>query len=123
MAWVYRQQMIEGETAFGIIHNSSYFFAELAVYEDGVINCWNKNDLNQFQNSLERGWVVPQIPIGESISVFQLGDFPVLDARWLHDKKSFYEYIVGIVLDAANGERARRWFRHTGRTVHLCGFQ
>ena len=42
MAWVYRQQMIEGETAFGIIHNSSYFFAELAVYEDGVINCWNK---------------------------------------------------------------------------------
>ena len=24
-------------------------------------------------------------------------DFPVLDARWLHDKKSFYEYIVGIV--------------------------
>ena len=44
MAWVYRQQMIEGETAFGIIHNSSYFFAELAVYEDGVINCWNKND-------------------------------------------------------------------------------
>ena len=38
MAWVYRQQMIEGETAFGIIHNSSYFFAELAVYEDGVIN-------------------------------------------------------------------------------------
>ena len=97
MAWVYRQQMIEGETAFGIIHNSSYFFAELAVYEDGVINCWNKNDLSQFQNSLERGWVVPQIPIGESISVFQLGNFPVLDARWLHDKKSFYEYIVGIV--------------------------
>ena len=96
MAWVYRQQMIEGETAFGIIHNSSYFFAELAVYEDGVINCWNKNDLNQFQNSLERGWVVPQIPIGESISVFQLGNFTVLDARWLHDKKSFYEYIVGI---------------------------
>ena len=76
MAWVYRQQMIEGETAFGIILNSSYFFAELAVYEDGVINCWNKNDLNQFQNSLERGWVVPQIPIGESISVFQLGNFP-----------------------------------------------
>ena len=57
----------------------------------------NKNDLNQFQNSLEIGWVVPQIPIGESISVYQLGVFPVLDARWLHDKKSFYEYIVGIV--------------------------
>ena len=28
---------------------------------------------------------------------FSLGNFPVLDARWLHDKKKFYEYIVGIV--------------------------
>lgn len=65
MAWVYRKQMVEGETAYGIIHSGSYFFAELAVYEDGVISCWNKNDLNQFLNSLERGWVVPQIPMGE----------------------------------------------------------
>lgn len=56
-----------------------------------------KNDLYQFQDSLERGWVVPQIPIGESLSVFQLGDFPVLDARWIHNKESYYEYIVGIV--------------------------
>lgn len=97
MAWVYRKQMIEGETAFGIIHNGSYFFSELAVYEDGVINCWHKNDLNQFKNSLDRGWVVPQMPIGASLSVFELGAFPVRDARWQHDKKSYYKYIEGIV--------------------------
>lgn len=55
------------------------------------------NDLNQLRDSLEQGWVVPQIPIRESISVSQLGDYPVLDARWMHNKESYYEYIVGIV--------------------------
>lgn len=97
MAWVYRNQMVEGETVFGIIHNSSYFFSKLAVYEDGIISCWKENDLNQFRDSLERGWVVPQIPIGESISIYELGYFPVLDARWQHDKKSYFKYIEGIV--------------------------
>lgn len=97
MSRVYRNQKIEGIDIGGIIENGSYFYTELSVYEDGIIGCWEKCDLQQFQETLRSGWVVPQIPLGEELSIFGIGDFKILDARWLHDKDSYYDYIVSLV--------------------------
>jgi len=97
MGKVYRKQLVEGVTIPAIIHNGSYFLMELAVYEDGTVSCWHKSDLWQFQEDLKKGWVVPKVPTGKELSITHLGSFPVLDARWRHDQKSFYQYVKDVV--------------------------
>lgn len=97
MATIYRKQIIEGISVPGIIHNSNYYFVDMAVYEDGTVDCWHKSDLTQFRNDIDKGWVIPQVPIGAELSVYGLGDFTVRDAKWLHDKNGFYQYIENIV--------------------------
>jgi len=93
MGKVYYKHRVEGVTVPAVIHNSSYFYTNLGVYEDGIVNCWHKCDLKQFREELARGWVTPHIPIGKSISVHGLGNFPILDAHWEYDNNSFYQYI------------------------------
>lgn len=97
MGKVYRRQMIEGVSLPGIIRNGSYFFTELAVYEDGVVSCWHKSGLEQFQKELERGWVVPSVPKGENLNIHGLASFQVEDACWKHSRESYYQYIQEVV--------------------------
>lgn len=105
---VYRKQMVEGLEIPGIIHNSSYFFARLAVYEDGVVSCWHKSDLEGFREDLRKGWVVPAIPIGASLNVHHLGSFPVVDARWDYDAKGFHKHVTDCVR-TLNPEMKNLW--------------
>lgn len=93
MGRVYYRHRVEGVTVPAVIHNGSYFYTNLGVYENGIISCWRRSDLRQFREELARGWVTPSIPIGRNISIHGLGEFPVLDAHWKYDNKSFYQYI------------------------------
>lgn len=97
MGMVYRRQRIEGVTIPAIIHNRNYFLVDMAVYEDGIIGCWHKSDLQQFKEDLKKGWVVPSIPNGQTLSVHALGDFQILDAHWKYDAQRFYYYVEEVV--------------------------
>ena len=98
MNHVYRNQRIEGTTVWGIIHNGPHYFLNtIGVYEDGIISCWNKNDLWQFKDKLNRGWVVTSIPTDESVSIFQLGNFKIKDAVWNYNPNQYYQYIKNVV--------------------------
>lgn len=105
---VYRKQLVEGMEIPGIIHNSSYFFTRFAVYEDGVISCWHKSDLKQFRNDLHRGWVVPAVPLGESLNIHKLGSFPIVDAHWDYDEKGFHKHVTDCVR-TLNPEMKNLW--------------
>lgn len=105
---VYRTQQVEGMEIPGIIHNSSYFLVQLSVYEDGVVGCWHKSDLEQFREDLRKGWVVPAVPIGESLSIHHLGSFPIVDAHWCHDTKGFHRYVSDCV-KKLNPEMKNLW--------------
>lgn len=97
MGTVYRKELVEGVTVPAIIHNSSYFYVNMAVYEDGRVSCWHLSDLEQFKADLRKGWVLPCVPAGKRLSVHGLGDFPVLDARWKYDEKGFYSHVKDTV--------------------------
>lgn len=112
MGKVYRRQLVEGVTIPAVIHNSSYFLIQMAVYEDGTVSCWHKSDLIQFQNDLKKGWVVPAVPCGKSLCVHGLGSFPVLDARWHYHSQSFYTHVEDVVR-SLNPEMANLY--HTTR--------
>lgn len=98
MAKIYRKQLISGESVSCIIHNGgSYFLTNLSVYADGVIDCWEHVDLDGFQKKLECNWVVTNIPSGKCLSVSNVGNFKVSDAKWLYNKDTYYEHILDVI--------------------------
>ena len=93
---VYRKERVEGRSFFGIIKNGSYFFSNLAIYEDGIVSAWKKFDIYQFEKALERKWVVSFIEDNEKLDIYGVGVFEILESQWLH-KNDYYEYIKSIL--------------------------
>ena len=97
MGNVYSRKLIEGVDVPAVIHNGSYFYIRMGVYEDGTVSCWHKSDIHQFRDDLRKGWVVPSVPDGENISVHGLGEFKIRSGRWLFQEQSFYDHILDVV--------------------------
>nr|WP_306665852.1 hypothetical protein [Paenibacillus oleatilyticus] len=65
MQKISRQRTIEGTCIPGIIKNMQYYYINLDVYEDGMINCWELVDLNGLKEKIEINWLVPNVPNGK----------------------------------------------------------
>lgn len=94
---VYRTQVIEGFSIPAIIHNSSYFFVDIEVYEDGRVACWNFEDLEHFKQDVKRGWVAVSIPDQEDISIHGLGSWTISNGRWEFNEQRFIEYVLSLI--------------------------
>jgi hypothetical protein len=94
---VYRQQVQEGFSIPAVIHNGSYYFVDLDVYENGRVYCWNFEDFASFQQDVQRGWVVPNIPDGEAISIHGLGKWRIENGDWQFDQQNFSGYVEGLI--------------------------
>ncbi len=92
-----REKIIEGTTIPGFIRNGQYFYINVDIYEDGMVNCWELADLKGVREKIDLEWLTPQVPDGESISVFGLGDYRTIGGSWKHDAQSYYDYITELV--------------------------
>lgn len=97
MGRIYRKQRIEGVTVPAVIHNRNYFWLNMAVYEDGTVSCWEKTDFCDVMRQLERGWLTPIIPEGESLSVHGLCTLEIISATWNFDNESYRKFIEDTV--------------------------
>ncbi|WP_088829976.1 DUF7638 domain-containing protein [Paenibacillus tyrfis] len=97
MQKISRQRTIEGTRIPGIIKNMQYYYINLDVYEDGMINCWELVDLKGLKEKIEINWLVPNVPNGEILSIFGLGAYKVRSASWNYDKKSYYMQIKNTI--------------------------
>lgn len=97
MGRVYRQQRIEGVTIPGIIHNGSYFWSDIAVYEDGTVSIWDKIDLDDVPKKLASQKLMFSVPDGKGLSVFELCSLDIVSAKWNYDAQSYFEHIVETV--------------------------
>jgi len=74
MEKIYREskdgKIVKGIGLPAFIHNMQYHLVTIKVYEDGVIDCWEKVDFEGFVNKVNSGWVVTQVPKGEDVSRF-----------------------------------------------------
>tara|TARA_R110002072_G_scaffold245541_1_gene404807 strand:- start:50 stop:604 length:555 start_codon:yes stop_codon:yes gene_type:complete len=74
MEKIYREtkdgKIIKGIGLPAFIHNMQYHLVTIKVYEDGVIDCWEKVDFEGFIDKVNSGRVVTKIPKGEDISRF-----------------------------------------------------
>lgn len=74
-----------------------YHFADIQVYSDGLISCWEMVDLPMFKDKLNKNWVVISIPDGQAISIFSLGHWIIEKGEWTYSKDSFYDYVHSLV--------------------------
>ncbi len=93
MGKVYRKQRIEGVTIPAIIKNGQYFWHNMAVYEDGVVSCWEKVDLSDVPQKLASGKLSVGVPNHGWLSVFHCCSLKIEDAKWNFDSKSYYKFI------------------------------
>lgn len=95
MQKIRRKKVIEGTTVPGIIHNGDqYFYINVDVYEDGTVNCWELVDLAGLKEKIDIGWLTPIAPRGRTLSIHGLGAYKIDSANWLHDKDTYYRYVV-----------------------------
>lgn len=97
MGKVYRKQTIEGVTVPAVIHNSQFFWHNMAVYEDGTVSCWKKVDFDDVLSTLNRGWLTVSIPEGKSLSVYGACCFEIKNAKWNFTNESYFEFIKDTV--------------------------
>nr|WP_237728658.1 hypothetical protein [Paenibacillus sp. OSY-SE] len=88
-----RKKTVEGTRIPGFIRNGQYFYINVDVYEDGMINCWELVDIAGLEGKLDINWLQPQVPVDENISIFGLGYYKVESAVWKYDKMSYLQYI------------------------------
>ncbi len=68
-----RTRELKGVNCPAFIHSSSYFFVNLKVYEDGIVDCWDTVDLPPFEDKVRSGWLETSTPYGEDIRIHGLG--------------------------------------------------
>lgn len=66
-------EQIPGTWRHVFIRNAgTYFLADLVIYADGLIDCWDHVDLDGLRERLKSGWVATQFPKGGQASAHHL---------------------------------------------------
>lgn len=92
---IQRTMEIEGKIIPGFIRNGSYFFTNVEIYSDGIIDIWEAVDLDFFKKKLSEKWIVPSVPNGREISIHHLGEIKIRKSNWTFNRKSYHEYVLG----------------------------
>lgn len=92
---------LNGVSFPAIIHNGSYFLADIGVYEDGVVECWGGVDLKLFKKKVSSGWVKTFLPDGAVLSAHHLADMTVTNAQWSMTPRTLIKR-VKLIIKALN---------------------
>jgi hypothetical protein len=89
---------VEGIFIPGIIRNGDcYFFTNLEVYSDGIIEAWGTFDLDFFKRKIDANWIAVSIPDGKNFSIHHVSDFTIRKSSWKFNKVEFYDQIVSLI--------------------------
>ncbi len=72
---------IPGTFTHAFIHNGKYFLAEIKVYKDGTIDCWELVNFEEFKQKIAQGWVVTSLPNNAEVSVSFLATFKATNVQ------------------------------------------
>jgi hypothetical protein len=76
MLQIYRNgengEIIRGKGLSAFIHNVDYHETIIGVFEDGMIDCWEWVNFEEFKTKVAEGWVVTKVPKGARISCHHL---------------------------------------------------
>jgi len=92
-----RTKTINGLVTPAFIHNGPYYFTNLQVYADGLVNCWEMVDLPLFKEKLQSGGVTASVPDDEQISVHGLGAWTIVGGRWSLNSAELYKRVNALI--------------------------
>jgi hypothetical protein len=87
------KRTVEGVTVPAIIHNGSYFYIDMPVYEDGTVSCWEKVALADVPGVIQSGWLTSSVPDGKTLVVHGLIEFRLQNAVWEYTDDNFFACI------------------------------
>lgn len=90
---------MEGRALPAFIRNGAYYFTNMDVYSDGIVNAWGALDLDLFEKKLSSRWVVTSIPDGEKLSIHHLASLKITNGKWTFSPKQFYKYVLKVIKD------------------------
>ncbi|MDF2187717.1 hypothetical protein [Paraflavitalea sp. CAU 1676] len=97
-AVISRMRILEGRYVNSIINNGGiYSLIDLPVYEDGVVNCWDKVDLEELKAKISKGWLSPTAPDKGKISCIHLAGWEIARSKWYYTKENYHDFIVSVV--------------------------
>ena len=73
---------VDGVFSMAFIHNDYYHLTHISVYQDGMIDCWELVNFDEFRQRVRSGWVVTQLPDSARIGVWPLATFRATDANY-----------------------------------------
>lgn len=73
---------LDGVSIPGFIRNGRFFLSSLAIFEDGLIDCWGMVDIPLFEDKLISGFVRTSIPEGETLCIHPMGELVVASPQW-----------------------------------------
>src|SRR5947207_8673763 len=85
---------VDGVFSTAFIHNGDYHLTHISVYEDGMIDCWDLVNFDEFKRRVRSGWVVTQLPNSARISVWFLGTFRATDANYWLDPEEYIKEVA-----------------------------
>lgn len=91
--------VVSGVAVPAFIHNGHYYFTEVAAYADGLFECWGAVDLDFLARKFAEGWIVPGVPAGCQISIFDLMSAKVESCEWQHNADSLHARLMECLTD------------------------
>ncbi|MCO7222950.1 hypothetical protein [Pleionea sp. CnH1-48] len=95
---VERIKRIAGYSVPGLLHDGSdYTFCNMDIYEDGLVDCGERVDLEGLEAGINSEKYVFEIPDHAELSFPKLGCWRIYEGRWLYNKDSYYEHLVEVL--------------------------
>lgn len=90
-------KLVKGIGLPAFIHNGTYFNTIIKVYEDGMIDCWELVDFEEFTKKVQDGWIVTEVPEGERISRHHSFDGIATGFEFFVTKEDFILEVKGTI--------------------------
>lgn len=88
---------IEGVRLRAFIHNGTYYLANIDVYRDGMIECWDWVNFEGFKEKVRSGWVVTQPPEGAEVGIFPLGSFKITNGSFEVTSEELIKEVADVI--------------------------
>jgi hypothetical protein len=119
---VSRNRSVDGLVTPAFMRNGkTFFFVDLAVFEDGLVGGWELLDLQSFHDELKSGRVTPCARDGAEISVHGLGAWWISDGQWDLDADALAERVDSMLRELNLNPENIRSRRGTAARVSTLG--
>ena len=98
---------IKGVILYAIIDNLNFYFTEIKVYEDGLIDCWELINLETFKDRLRTEKVRVSLPPDSKLNIPNLGEIEISNFLNYKSNDDFVKEIEDVITEL-NGRKGRQ---------------